>query len=353
MRAKVPLIGIGCTLVAASWLARLTLSRAAAPGRLVAETTFQEWVSPPYSDARSFPQAAAEFGVVNKGGRAVRVTSVESGCGCATPKVEPEVIDPGGRGAVTIQALPLPVGERTVTFAIQTDSPATPRLTFQLRMIGGREPPFIFKAGGDLSWMQGASPDQAREVTVRTVERLEKLGRPALSSDLPFLRFEPVSERDGTSTEPGTVPRTYVYEVRPSPEVPEGTFTGEVRVTPAWGGPPETIPVSGRSSRPLRALPSSVRLRLKDRSDVGAEASLHVILADPDPGVRAEPERADGPLAVERREVVGPGRFVTFAVRLRAGSAPVAGSYGVVVRPSAGAGGPLTVPVVLTIGGEG
>ncbi len=87
-----------------------------------------------------------------EGGR-VRILSVTSGCGCAVPKFEPTSIEPEKSGVLEVDAKPPEMGEKTVEFALETDSKLTPTVTLHLRLIGMRRPPFLLRVQGDLAYL--------------------------------------------------------------------------------------------------------------------------------------------------------------------------------------------------------
>ena len=310
------------------------------------------WRCPPTTGSEDFPKASAEFELFNAGPRVVRVRSVESGCGCATPEVEPKAIEPGKTGVVRVKATPPPIGEKTVTFKVNTDSPKTPRLVLTLQMIGGRKPPFILNASGGLSWAQGARPGDTREFVVSTVERTERVGEPTVKCELPFLKFEKGPVTETPYLEPGTVRRRYTY-LASLTSLPEGdTFAGEVTVEAPWKDDRARLPLYGEVFRPVRAVPGRLDIRLSGPDDRGATATLAVIMIEPQEALRVDFAEGPGcPLQAERIEANPPTkRMVTFAARRRPGVAAEGGVYHAVVRTSDSGKEAARVPVTLSVG---
>lgn len=91
-------------------------------------------------------------------------------------------------------------------------SPITPKLLLELHIIGSKRPPFILKAVGDLTWMQGLSVGDTRTITVWSVETHKDSEAPILKCDLSFLDFKLLSKKKEPYTEPGTYKITYHYQ---------------------------------------------------------------------------------------------------------------------------------------------
>lgn len=177
---------VGLSLLAISGLLRVPRAAPLFPGRLIAKEPMVEWRSPGPGE----PGAPnARFEIANPGSSPVRVLTVESGCGCATPKVHPRLVRPGGVAIVEVEANPIEIGEKDVVITLETDSPATPIVPLTLRIIGCRRPPFIVSVTGDLTCQEGYSAEDTREIHVDTIERVASSHTPTLRCDLPFLGF--------------------------------------------------------------------------------------------------------------------------------------------------------------------
>lgn len=322
------------------------------PGRLVALEDALEWRSPSGSAPSD---ATAQYRLENRGGRPVRITSLESGCGCAEPKVEPETIGPGGSALVTVKARPFQVGQRVVEFVLNTDSPITPVVRLALKMIGTRKPPFILYAGGDLSWPAGLSDRAPREVRILTVGGRSDVGAPRFDSDLPFLHFTLTSQKESPYTEVGTYQRDYLYRVDIQGETPEGAFTGEVIVTPSWDDDKARIPIHGEVSRPVRVVPSHPVLGLKDASDSEGEATFCVLMREPDPGLEVRTSDGSEMLAVSRDRDASseaPSRVARFTVRLKPGrTVSDGGVHRLKIASPAKTSETVTAAITVTVGG--
>ncbi len=237
---------------------------------------------------------------------------------------------------------------------LHTDSPVTPQVPLQLRMIGADRPPFLVAARGNLNYPPGFSPDEARNIQVTTVERQEASARPRLECDLPFLQFEFDSVTEEPYPDPGAVERTYLFRVTFRSPPPAGTFAGEVEAIDPWDGRlTKRIPVHGRVSTPIRDIPPSLTLHVADPPARAVLARFSVIASEPISGIEVEAEQgAACPLLVERRGLDLTGRFATFEVRWRPDRPLAEGAYCLVVRPTPEALGRTIVPINVRFGGD-
>lgn len=327
-RVVIPCVCLSLAIIAG--LSLLRGARVGRPGYLVAPEPERIWKAPE-APARDRP-SAARFAIHNPGETTVRILSIDKSCGCATPEVKPSVLQPGSTGVVEVRAEPPAVGERAVTITLYTDSPLTPTLPLQLRVVSGRQPPFLFDIKGDLAFDADGGE---REVTITTVEPAWRTASPILDSDLEQLRFELGEVKDQPYGQTEYVLRSYTYRARFDPSPPQGSFSGLVTVTDPWE-PNRTrrLHVFGRAIPTVRVLPSPIVLDLSDPArDVG---SMFVILTkDAYPDLRAEPEAAPGelsPLIVERRGPSRSARSAQFAVRPRPGIDVREGAYTLRIR---------------------
>jgi hypothetical protein len=148
------------------------INRLARPsqGKLVALNYSAVWRSPPIRSGAPRLRAEATFSLVNRGRAAVHVTSLESGCGCTTPRITPTTVQPDGTALVTAIGTPLSSGERTVAITVHTDSPLSPEIVLHFKMVTDRLPPFITEVAGDFAYDASYSTDEARDFIVNTVE---------------------------------------------------------------------------------------------------------------------------------------------------------------------------------------
>ena len=90
-----------------------------AGGLLVARHSNLVWKGPATPRAGADSSARVTFELDNVGGRPVRILSIESGCGCARPRVRPGLVAPGHSAMVEVTALMVPVGEKVVQFNLR------------------------------------------------------------------------------------------------------------------------------------------------------------------------------------------------------------------------------------------
>jgi len=343
------LVGVGVVLLGASAWAYLGRDFRGVPGQLVADEPLIEWRPSATNLSGSKVQPSIRFTLANPGRTPVRILSVESGCGCATPIVETETVVPGGTGAVVVGASPPASGERTVEFRVHTDSPSTPVVGLTLRMFGGEAPPFLLSAAGDLTYLDGGE-GEARELTVWTIEREDGDRKtPAVKCDLDFLRFKPIGREVSPYYGPNEVQckSTFAVELVASP--PEGTTTGEVIVVDPWDDRRgQRVTMHSKSS--LRVLPANPTLSLANVADQTARVEFVALSADEAGAVEVEPEDADGPLLVERRSGTG-GRVAAFSARVKPGRTVGPGGHRLVAKQGGAKPSRVVVPITVVIEG--
>lgn len=280
---------------------------------------------------------------------------VQSSCGCATPKVEPTTIAPGEVGTVEVRAVPLQVGERMASVTLTTDSPASPEVILQLRIIGSRRPPFLARAGGELSFA-GYSPEtEVRKIHAFHIELKGSPPTPPLvKNDLPILEIgQATLEEEEPSVERGAVNREYVFEVKLAEKPPPGRITGNVFVVDPWDSTHvQRIRVHIEARPPLEAVPARVILQAsKDRS-VG-EASEEILILSkalaPDLVVELDGHE-ESPLTVSPIHQTEGDRRTTFSVSLKPGAVRE-GEYNVLVG-RASSPDRIIVPVAVRVEGS-
>ena len=332
MRIRPVLLSL--TLVASITSAYLVYraSRLPRPGRLVAEAEVVEWKSTMASTGQSRGWADSSFRVRNAGGTPIRI-STHSSCGCAKPKAEPETLGPGESGLIVVSASPNAVGVRDVPIDLETDSPATPSVRVIFRLNTVRNPPFLLRALGDLSYLPGDFESTQRTFKASTIESKGSKSKPPVATcDLSFLKAEWVATSDFPYSE-GTIHREHTYRLLAEGS-PEGeTFVGTIRIRDPWDGSHfETLPVHGVTARK----PVTITPAVAFFPDSSSPTSLLVRTLEDCPGVVIEPEDATRPLDIERDGQASSASFHRFKVSLRPGSGPSRTSCRMVVRKGPG-----------------
>ena len=114
--------------------------------------------------------------------------------------VRPEIIPPGRTATVTVSVNPLDVGEKLIPITLTTDSQTTPTVNLALHVTGYREPPFLWRVLGDLTYRwDDIVSGSARELDVEAGEIGNRGEVPVAHSDLPFL----IVDRPAISEEAG------------------------------------------------------------------------------------------------------------------------------------------------------
>lgn len=335
------LAGLGFLLILVAAISSRRVDHPSFPGKLQASQENLTWRAPVETKYRPLTVADTRttFELRNVGGRVVRILEVKSSCGCATPRVEPTSIAPGGTGTVEIQALPLQVGERVANVTLITDSPITPRVVLQLRIIGSRRPPLLLTAAGDLSFVASPEEELAREIVATTVEHAESEPTPPIiKTDVQALELTGLTLRaEAPSVEPGTVSREYAGQAKLATGTHRGTFTGSVAVVDPWG--PERVEelrVHGEILPMLSAVPPRILLRL-NRSGSGGKicAAFAVVSRRPAPEFSAELEDNEAPLTISDPQSLGDAQRVLFTISVMAAE-PREGVYRIRIRERSG-----------------
>ena len=285
MRWKLTLIGVSL-LVAVGLVAAGRRSRATpTQGRLVAEATQVVWQSPVVPLGQTLVPAHATFRLANPGGRSVNILSIDSGCGCAKPVPSATAIASGQAITLDVEGKPFPIGDRTVAITVHTDSPETPTLDLKLRMLGSRQPPFLLDATGELAFLNVErsslnSEGESRKFVVHMVE-LESEGRePTFRVDPPSLKVTKVSSTTQPYVTPGSVIRTYNYQVSFAEPPIESRITGTVAVVDPWFEEHVTdLKVDAEVRSRIRVTPSRVDVA----SGGGADGSVEFLVLTNEP----------------------------------------------------------------------
>lgn len=318
------------------------------PGQLLTPQTEVVWRSAPHREAQIKQQARAEFPLTNVGGTDVRITGIESGCGCTKPNVEPEVIRPGATGTLTAIGTPLTSGQRDVVITVRTDSPLTPEVRFTLTMINDRIPPFITAVAGDLNFVEASELVRPREVVVTTIEDGPQGLMPSIQSDLPLLDFGKPVVGESPYGATGLHQRAYRYAARFRESLPPGSFSGRVWATDPWTKLRDKgLIVSYQPKEELRAIPDALTLRVE--KDGKPAAQDFAVIAQRDQStltVRVEGPHADGVRVTEDAATRG-RRFRRYHIEADAKLGGESRSATVVIRPEDGSATAIRVPVVV------
>lgn len=333
------LVGLGLALILASATSRWWLgARGHSPGRLVARIAQVDWQSPQGEADRS---SKPRFELRNIGDEVVRVLEVSSGCGCATPRVQPRVIPPGGNAIVEVEADPLEFGGRSVGITIRTDSREWPEIPLTLNVHGRQRPPYVARAVGDLYYRHGYSVGGSRIIDVDIIEMIDGDHEPPkVSVNLPYFEVgEPASEPTERMYAPDK--KLYVYSWKMplvmSSQPPAEGFHGSVIVYDPWiKGRSIEIPIHGEADPPVRVVPARLVLTLPPNKSGSEppEATFFVQVKDLGQPLRVENARGEeSPIVIEavKRDKGGRDEFSAFRLSIKSGEeTPPEGVYEIV-----------------------
>lgn len=161
---------------AAIWLLLMALALPSAAQAQLAWTETRLQLDPPAGAHES----TAVFTMTNRGERLVRITDVQTGCGCTVPDLERTELKPGEQG--TLRAIYHPglrQGRQSVTISVFTDEgrsqPYELALDVVIKPTVGIAPRLVY-------WRLGDEPE-ARSVDVTLVEDYRLLGVESSSPD--------------------------------------------------------------------------------------------------------------------------------------------------------------------------
>ncbi len=324
------------------------------PGALKATQVSLHWQSPDPSAGLPASRYTPTFELVNVGGSPVRIKSVQTSCGCATARAEPEIVPPWGKSSVTVNMDSLEVGVRAATITLETDAPSTPQVPLQLIAEGYRRPPYVFQINADLYYQAGYTDDDVRKVLVDTVVlRGIPADPPALSTDVQILQFgKPTIAERPYIADPDMLVRSYTFPVRFAKHPPEEGFSGEVRVADPWvRGRVLRARLFGERNLPIRAIPT--RLILDASGGDARPRPIRFLAKSKDGGMslKAVTEGDDSPLLVEADAEGASNQYVVFRVSWRPGKKIKEGIFNIILRPASGGSASLTVPVQVRVRG--
>jgi hypothetical protein len=258
------------------------------------------------------------FTLRNPGTAPVTIRGVNTGCGCADPRVEPRIVEPGGECVLTVRVTAPSTGSRRVPITLDCDSRRTPSIALMVNARSAVAPPYISRVSSDLILRSGGAV--ARDLTVETIEPDREATPPVVRNEVEgvTVRGPAVSEsRVGMAV--GAVARSYQYQVEFSEATAKTGLSGLLVVADPWGkGQQFPIVVHRDPMPPIRVLPAPVELR---RSRDESEApGRRVIVMTSDPGAAVVAElRAAEPGRLELTDLSRPRDGVpwVFSVALR------------------------------------
>ncbi len=277
--------------------------------------------------------ADVTFSLRNIGLKSVRVLSVESGCGCVVPSVTPTTVQAGQLCRVEARGTPLDAGEKTVAITLHTDSKTRPDIVLNLRMLGGRKPPFLLSATGNMTYLGVIGRDESRDLVAYTIEDGRATKPPVVRSDLPFLDFKLVGVESGSYGEDGIYSHKYHWRVTFNGPPPPEEFTGAVTIRDPWDVQRvERIDIHGRPNPPLRVVPLSPTLEIDGSDPSATKTSLAIITSVDAEDLQVELEGADSPLQVEKLTGGQTKRFGRFTVGWKPERPIAVGEYRLIAR---------------------
>jgi hypothetical protein len=322
--------GVFCTASCIGYFV-LTNSGIAAPGRLVATQAVAEWQSTPPDETRADQSMPARFLLKNVGGRQVTIRDVRSGCGCAKPKIDRNILRGGESATLLVDVTPIEIGSKTISIEVETDSRVTPSLPLELVVKGWRKPPYLQSVLGDLTFRDDR-PGTALTFEISSFSmRGDETSLP-LTCSLPFITLEHIeTTRKEAPDGSNVVLRIQRFVAKLVQTPPDPSAIGEVAVDDPWNpGRRLTMPVRFEMPPPLRVAPSRVSLRISEPSK-GAE---FLVLGRDDLPAKLEvvAEEPDSPVTITRQDSDKASRRVAkYRVTLKPGTSG-RGPYRLAVR---------------------
>lgn len=309
------LLAGGTAIMVSLGLGRAYVSYAVSPGRLEFSESSLTHTCRPILHGKAEGKEFVRFGFKNSGGRPVRITSVTSGCGCTVADVQPKVVGPGEAGFVEAAFRPLDVDVRDVAIQIQTDSPSATEKMLKLRIVGNRQPPYLYDVKANLFFGDEALRADPRTISVVMIEKDHAPAPPAVDCDLAFVKLV----YDGCMSEPhlieGTYKRSYSYKVYFSNDLPGEDFSGEVRIVrPRDDSVLRRIPIAGWPVPEITSIPARILITMGGGGDFASE-TFEVRTKVPMADFRAKVRGDSGAgISVELEKVSGDRRSASFRV---------------------------------------
>lgn len=270
------------------------------PGEILAETRVFEDIPPEQAGQPSYDTNAI-FTFKNEGGTPVKILGLGKSCGCAEPNVTPTTLGPGEQGTLRVKALRPSMGDRTVQITMETDSPITPILTFEVRSGSLQQPPFIQNVSGSLVFRDEEQARSGLPFEVIAVQREEDDRVIEPKCNIPGARIdaiETINKQHWRSTD--IVLRNYKFRLRFERNIPFTECIGEVGIPELWdGGLTQTLLVRCIPEPDLRVAPSQILIRW------GKSARVFVRCRDPEWNIRTFVDPPGGVLTVESIEENG------------------------------------------------
>ena len=347
MRRALPYIIIAAVFgVYTAAMVAFRATREPVPGRLITATNTIRLEVGKVGEPES-GSSRAKFRLVNDGERSVRITSIESGCGCAKPTAPPSLVAPGASTTVEVTATPLPVGERTVTIRLLTDSKRTPEIPLQLQMFTHSEPPFIIDTSGDLSFVDWVPGSEPRHLLVITAERAGSSTPPRIECDLPYVEISLIDKSVKPYPDPGINQITYRFALSLRRAPPGDHFQGVARVIAAWDGvEAANLHLFGSVHKAISAAPTRLVAKCKDGELV---TNPHILVRFNSSAERRDVRVTCDEACPVRLASQSPDSATVYTLVAKPGRVVTEGKYSFRISTSAG-GEELAVPVFIKEG---
>jgi|GEM_PF-2046749 len=213
-----------------------------------------------------------EFVLTNRGNTTIKITGLESSCGCGVPDLPKSQLAPGGSMNLIVHMSRPPVGATSATVMVTTDSKNTPSVELHATVAAeGTDPDVVLNMTPDHIWLTrtyirtatSASHDITEsQVVVTTIERVGSERRIDLISDLPGV----VATCDSTTESrqlfgSNYVQRQYSFGLVLSPNVGLGAFSGHLKCVSRIDSvdiKSPSIPIEIMVTEAITSLPSSL-----------------------------------------------------------------------------------------------
>jgi hypothetical protein len=344
-KLSIPFLVSGAAAIAVTTLFAFTAGATRTPGRIEADEATIVWTGPQGSSHNRAGNAEVSFVIRNVGGQPVQILEIKSGCGCAAPEVTSKKLLAGQRAEVRVSAIPPAIGERAVPITLETDSPVTRTVDLVLKMSATRKPPFLLRLSGVLAYLADDWKKETREfeaITFVTSDTPHIV--PVVTCDLPFIKIEPDDVVEEAQRTGEAIQRNHRYRITVTADPGVSHFSGTVKAVDPWDpSHVETLPIHGEIRRPVRWVPSVVRLQIDGSNTVDPVGLVISTLSDC-PNLRVVPEPG-APLLVEQDQERRSDLFHRFRVRFDSSHDPSEGEYAHQVISSPGQENADVIPV--------